>query len=116
MTLTQLELVKAMLEAGPACGTDFLQERIPRYGARVWDLRRAGYVIETRPCSRPDHRHRTRQIEHVLVGVRDLDSRPTTSAAAAGEHRCVTFGLGLSVVAVGDQCGRCIGHGRQVLA
>ena len=62
---TQLRRVAAMLEAGPVCSTDLLREYIPRGGARVWDLRRAGYAIETRRCTQ--HKHRSYQIEYVLL-------------------------------------------------
>ena len=65
MSPTQLARVLAMLEAGPVCSTDLLREYIPRGGARVWDLRRGGYAIETRRCTQ--HKHRTHQIEYVLL-------------------------------------------------
>jgi len=62
---TQLQRVLAMLELRPVCSTELLREYIPRGGARVWDLRRAGYAIETRRCTQ--HKHRTFQIEYVLL-------------------------------------------------
>lgn len=64
--LTQLMRVKAMLDAGPVCSTDFLKAFIPRAGARIWDLRQEGLDIITRTCTQ--HRHRTHQIEYVLIG------------------------------------------------
>ena len=65
MSGTQLQRVLAMLELRPVCSTELLREYIPRGGARVWDLRRAGYAIETRRCTQ--HKHRTFQIEYVLL-------------------------------------------------
>ena len=49
------------------CGTFFLDEHIPRYAARIGDLRVEGHNIITRSCEHPWHHHKTRQIEYVLV-------------------------------------------------
>lgn len=63
---TQHNRVLQMLdEAEAVCSTAFLAEYIPRAGARIWDLRQEGYVIETRRCRQ--HKHRTRQIEYRLL-------------------------------------------------
>lgn len=63
----QLTTVLDRLTSGPAvCSTEFLSLRIPRAAAHVHRLRNAGFLIVTEPCSRPGHRHRTRQIQYRL--------------------------------------------------
>ncbi len=63
---TQHDRVLHLLDAAEAvCSTTFLALFIPRAGARIWDLRQEGYVIETRRCRQ--HKHRTRQIEYRLL-------------------------------------------------
>jgi hypothetical protein len=32
------------------CATTFLEQRIPRYGAHIFALRRAGFIIDRRRC------------------------------------------------------------------
>lgn len=51
------------------CGTEFLDARIPRYSARLNELRSKGFVISDRVCANPQHRyqHRSRQWEWHLV-------------------------------------------------
>lgn len=62
---TQKAEVLARLFENPAvCSTSLLRAGIPRAAARVYELRRAGWQIETRPCSQ--HRHHTRQVEYLL--------------------------------------------------
>jgi hypothetical protein len=46
-----------MLARGWVCGTEFLDERMPRYGARIFELRRRGCLIVSRTCGNPQHRH-----------------------------------------------------------
>ena len=65
--ISQKERVYRMLLAGPVCGTTLLNEHIPRYAARISELRRTGLNIDTRECSRHLHQHRTKQIEYVLI-------------------------------------------------
>lgn len=65
--LTQVERVLRMLQQGPVCSTDFLRAYMPRAGARIFELRRSGFVIETRRCQ--IHDHETYQIEYVLKGA-----------------------------------------------
>ncbi len=55
----------SLLEHEAVCSTDFLADYIPRAAAVIHQLRRSGYGIVTRPCSR-GHAHATRQIEYVL--------------------------------------------------
>lgn len=60
---TQYERVRDMLERGWVCGSHFLDARIPRYSAHVHELRRAGYMVERRPCEHPWHEHRSLMYE-----------------------------------------------------
>lgn len=41
----QRDKVLEMLRAGPATSEHFLDERVPRFSARIKELRDAGYVI-----------------------------------------------------------------------
>ena len=69
---TQADKVLQMLrdaEMG-VCGTDFLQARIPRYSARILELRKAGHEIENRKCFATSHRHLTKQVRFVLLPPR----------------------------------------------
>lgn len=59
-----------MLKAGPVCGTDFLRAYIPRYSARVLELRQAGHLIESRPCK--FHDHQSAQTVYELAEVDQL--------------------------------------------
>ena len=51
------------------CGTDFLKVRIPRYSARLKELRNAGHVIENRKCH--SHHHQTKQVRYILIPPRE---------------------------------------------
>ena len=62
----QQDRVLALLNRGPVCSTTLLAEFIPRGAAVVYRLRRQGYPIWTRPCSRPGHEHNSPQVEYVL--------------------------------------------------
>jgi hypothetical protein len=61
-----------MLLAGWVCGTTFLEERLPRANARIYELRKAGYYVDRRRCANPQHSHRTHQWEWTIVAVPDL--------------------------------------------
>ena len=54
---TQLDAVVMMLTRSRdgVCGTDFLRSYVPRYAARIHELRREGWVIDRRPCDRHEH-------------------------------------------------------------
>jgi hypothetical protein len=65
--MSQNDRVLAMLRRGWVCGTEFLDERMPRYGARIFDLRRRGFVIVSRWCVNPQHQHRSRQEEWRII-------------------------------------------------
>lgn len=54
--MNQRDRVLNMLKAGPVCGTDLLRAYIPRYSARIYELRQQGHVISSEPCKLHDHR------------------------------------------------------------
>ena len=58
-------ILRRLLEA-PVCGTRLLELRIPRYAARIAELRAEGMNIVTRRCENPNHFHKSKQIEYVL--------------------------------------------------
>jgi len=62
--MSQKQRVRRMLEDGPVCGTRLLDERIPRYAARIAELRGEGMLIETRRCEA--HSHRSAQVEYLV--------------------------------------------------
>lgn len=66
MSTSQRSRILSWLGAGPVCGTTMLRFHIPRYAARINELRRDGYTIVTRPCQQ-DHGHTTPQVEYVLL-------------------------------------------------
>ena len=61
-----------MLKAGPVCGTDFLRAYIPRFGARIYELRQAGYTVVERPCRFSHHDHDSRQTVYELEELDQL--------------------------------------------
>ena len=64
---SQLARVFVMLVTNDAvCATSFLEAMIPRYGARLLELKRLGWAVGRRRCSRPGHQHRHRQLEWYL--------------------------------------------------
>lgn len=68
-TVNQRDKVLSMLLVGPVCSTDFLRAFIPRAGARIYELRQAGYMIGTRPCQFSHHDHDTHQIVYELETI-----------------------------------------------
>jgi len=62
---TQKTRILSMLTRQPVCATLMLSMHIPRGAARISDLRKEGWLIETRECTQ--HTHRTRQVEYVLL-------------------------------------------------
>ena len=65
-TLSQKQRVLDTLRnAGPAgvCGTSLLYINIPRYAARIHELRQAGYMIESTACQ---DSHESRQTRYTL--------------------------------------------------
>jgi hypothetical protein len=63
---SQVDRILAMLRQGPVCGTTFLEAYMPRYAARIYDLRAAGHVIKTSRCQNLYHDHDTAQIVYEL--------------------------------------------------
>lgn len=59
--MNQCERVLDLLKHGPVCGTVFLKLYIPRYSARILELRQRGHVITTRPCKDQWHGHQSPQ-------------------------------------------------------
>ena len=64
-TTQQEKVVWMLLSTDGVCSTTFLEEYIPRAAAVIHRLRRDGYIILSRPCTR-GHEHASRQIEYVL--------------------------------------------------
>lgn len=70
--MNQRDKVLSMLRAGPVCGTDFLRAYIPRFGARIYELRQQGHVVVERPCKFSHHDHESRQTVYELAEVDQL--------------------------------------------
>ena len=64
--MTQQERILYELSDGPVCGTTFLNYHIPRYSARIHELRVQGYKITSEPCRMAHHRHLSPQIVYQL--------------------------------------------------
>lgn len=64
--MSQVQRVLDALRLEPMCGTDFLRMYVPRYSARILELRQAGYEIISRPCR--FHDHENPQTVYELVG------------------------------------------------
>lgn len=60
---TQRQRVLAALRDGPTCGTEFLDMHIPRYGARIMELRET-LTITNELCRK--HQHYSRQTVYRL--------------------------------------------------
>lgn len=65
--MTQNDQVLNMLRVGWVCATEFLDEHLPRHGARIFELKQAGHLIERRLCQRGIHQHQSRQYEWRLT-------------------------------------------------
>ncbi len=63
---TQRDHVLRWLMVEPICGTDFLFSGIPRYSARIYELRKKGHQIVRRTCDIHRH-HRSRQYVYELI-------------------------------------------------
>lgn len=51
------------------CGTTFLNARLPRYTARIYELRKAGYYVDRRKCANPSHSHESPQWEWRILAA-----------------------------------------------
>ncbi len=67
--MTQQEDVLSYLLEDPVCGTSFLNWRIPRYAARIWELRGKGYQITSERCQIEYHHHLSPQTVYTLLSV-----------------------------------------------
>tara|TARA_R100000951_G_scaffold27495_2_gene23408 strand:+ start:234 stop:584 length:351 start_codon:yes stop_codon:yes gene_type:complete len=62
--MTQLDMVKTLLKSNPngVCGTKFLENKIPRFGHHIWDLRtNHNWDIDTLRCNLEGHNHKDKQ-------------------------------------------------------
>lgn len=62
--MTQKDRILGMLKLGPVCGTRFLELYMPRYAARIHELRVEGHPIVSEPCR--SHDHKSSQIRYRL--------------------------------------------------
>jgi len=53
--MSQKERILNALKMGPQCGTSFLEWHMPRYAARIHELRAEGWTISTRTCRLHSH-------------------------------------------------------------
>jgi len=63
--MNQKQRILAALKMGPVCGTVMLGWHIPRYSARILELRDEGYEIIRRPCRL--HYHDSQQYVYELA-------------------------------------------------
>lgn len=75
--MTQRDQVRKILEAGPACGTVFLNAYIPRAAARIHELRQQGLEIHSERCKL--HQHKNAQTLYTLAGHYGPTSEPEFS-------------------------------------
>lgn len=74
--MSQRRRILRLLETAPVCGTELLDRHMPRYAARIKELRTDGHNIATRPCQNTLHRHTTAQVEYVLLPAGQLELLP----------------------------------------
>ncbi len=65
--MSQDARVLEMLRRDWVCGTTFLDEGMPRYAARICELRQRGCMIARKPCNDPTHHHSSRQEQWRLM-------------------------------------------------
>lgn len=53
--MSQKQKILDTLKMGPVCGTRFLAAYMPRYAARIHELRAEGHQIASEPCRMHDH-------------------------------------------------------------
>ena len=81
---TQKERILAMLEGGVVCGSELLDARMPRYAARILELKADGYHIITMGLC-PEHK--TARYIRAFP-----DSRACTLLCQCKCDSCVIFG------------------------
>ena len=69
--MTQKTRILAALKLGPVCGTQMLGWHIPRYAARIYELRTEGHDIISRPCTL--HAHESPQVVYEMVEKAQLE-------------------------------------------
>lgn len=68
---TQKQRILEALRLEPRCGTTFLDWHIPRYAARIYELRTEGHNIVSTPCKL--HHHDSAQIVYRLVEMSQME-------------------------------------------
>ncbi|MCH8153175.1 MAG: hypothetical protein IH830_12495 [Planctomycetes bacterium] len=64
--MTQQERILLHLQDEPTCGTSFLNWHIPRYAARIHELRAKGHQITSERCKIEYHHHHSPQTVYTL--------------------------------------------------
>ena len=78
---TQRERIVARLRTHPrTCASWFVAHHMSRAAARIHELRRDGWEIETERCTNPYHGHYSPAVEYVLVAEPDELERRSTDA------------------------------------
>jgi hypothetical protein len=67
---SQKQRILGALKLGPVCGTTLLGWSMPRYAARIYELRAEGHEITSRPCQL--HHHESPQIVYELAELDQL--------------------------------------------
>ena len=70
--MTQQERIQLHLQDEPTCGTSFLNWHIPRYAARIHELRGKGYQITSERCQIEYHHHLSAQTVYTLAATFDV--------------------------------------------
>jgi len=68
--VSQKATILEMLQMGPVCGTQFLAKYMPRYAARIHELRTEGHPITSSACKL--HDHKSPQVLYKLHGDNQL--------------------------------------------
>jgi hypothetical protein len=66
VAVTQRETVLRMARKG-ACSVEFLRAYIPRFGARLWELKRDGYNVEKAMCRNKRHFQKSTQFVYRIA-------------------------------------------------
>lgn len=62
-------VLQLLMENERVCGPMFLREHLPRFGARLWEMKREGFVFERERCLIPGHAHRSVQWSWQLIAL-----------------------------------------------
>jgi hypothetical protein len=80
-------LILSWLTMGPVCGTTMHAANIGRYGGRLHELRKRGWLIDKRPCENLNHSHTTRQQEYFLENSPGVMTPTMAAVATPGDPR-----------------------------